>query len=151
MPFHRNLWSQMRKLRDLRIHVFWKVQISDDSSVGGHDWFQTLGCIAFNENQWLAVSVLIAEDVLTATSCLDRFLLFWAQSLMFVWILSFTISVQVAKSLRDRSTPYAACDRFGLLVGIWASTMKHPYFMFNTVSKCIYRVRDTWIYLHTLT
>lgn len=65
-------------------------QISDDSSVRGHDWFQTLGCIAFNENQWLAVSVLITEDVLTATSCLDRFLFFWARSLMFVWILSFT-------------------------------------------------------------
>lgn len=63
-------------------------QISDDSSVGGHDWFQTLGCIAFNENQWLAVSVLITEDVLTATSCLDCFLFFCLGSLMFVWILS---------------------------------------------------------------
>lgn len=131
-------------------------QISDDSSVGGHDWFQTLGCIAFNENQWLAVSVLITEDVLTATSCLDRFLFFWVWSLMFVWILSFTISVLVAKILHDPSTQYAACDKFRLLAEIWASSVTYPSFNFNSVSKCIYRgmqmhiERDTWIYLHAL-
>lgn len=87
-------------------------QISDDSSVGGHDWFQTLGCIAFNENQWLAVSVLIAEDVLTATSCLDHFLFLWVWCLSKFYPLRFLFwwpRVSITKARDIRPTIRSTC------------------------------------------
>lgn len=57
--------------------------------------------------------------------CLSEFFPLW---FLFWW-----------PSLHDPSTWYTACDRYRLLVGIWASSVKHPYFIFNKVS--VYRER----------